>query len=107
MARWRFRGRRKYAGDFGVWYPGELGGRAIAETLLATILRVWKSFVSFPKRMVNRQSITIISSKGNHYVKEGDDAGTFGLVELPTKYGQLSVTTPTNENDDAIASRLI
>ncbi len=90
------------------WYPGELGGRAIAETLFGNNTPGGKLPVSFPKR-VGQLPVYYnhFPSKGNHYV-EGDDAPQFvfgfGLSYTTFKYNQLTVTTPGNENDDVIVS---
>ncbi|MDE3068172.1 MAG: glycoside hydrolase family 3 C-terminal domain-containing protein [Verrucomicrobiota bacterium] len=80
------------------WYPGEFGGRAIAETLFGDNNPAGRLDVSFPKR-VGQLPVYYnhFPSKRNDYV-DGDDSPQFvfgyGLSYTSFKYGRLTVTPP-------------
>jgi beta-glucosidase len=80
------------------WYPGELGGRAIAETLFGDNNPGGRLPVSFP-RNIGQLPVYYnhFSSKGNNYVN-GDDSPQFvfgyGLSYTTFKYDHLKVIAP-------------
>jgi beta-glucosidase len=91
------------------WYPGEFGGRAIAETLFGENNPAGRLPVSFPKR-VGQLPIYYnhFPSKQNNYV-DGDDSPQFvfgyGLSYTTFKYDHLSVTAPAQgSGDDVLVS---
>ena len=80
------------------WYPGEFGGRAIAETLFGDNNPAGRLPVTFPKRIGQLPVFyNHFPSKNNDYV-DGDDAPQFafgyGLSYTTFKYDHLKVTTP-------------
>jgi beta-glucosidase len=80
------------------WYPGELGGRAIAETLFGDNDPGGRLPVSFPHDIGQLPVYyNHFSSKGNNYVN-GDDSPQFvfgyGLSYTTFKYDHLKVTAP-------------
>ena len=91
------------------WYPGEFGGRAIAETLFGDNNPAGRLPVSFPKS-VGQLPVYYdhAPSKGNHYVN-GDDSPQFifgyGLSYTTFKYDHLKVSAPPpNSAADALVS---
>jgi beta-glucosidase len=90
------------------WYPGEFGGRAIAETLLGQNNPAGRLPVSFPKR-VGQLPVYYnhFPSKGNNYVA-GDDSPQFvfgyGLSYSTFKYDHLRVTAPAAGEPDVVVS---
>jgi beta-glucosidase len=90
------------------WYAGELGGRAIVETLFGDNNPAGRLSVSFPKRIGQLPVYyNHFPSKGNGYV-DGDDAPQFvfghGLSYTTFKYDNLKVATPSSSTDDLIVS---
>jgi len=91
------------------WYPGEFGGRAIAETLFGNNSPAGRLPVSFPKRIGQLPVFyNHFPSKGKKYV-DGDDLPQFifgfGLSYTTFKYDHLIVTPPTaGSGDDIIVS---
>ena len=80
------------------WYPGEFGGRAIAETLFGDNNPAGRLTISFPKRVGQLPVFyNHFPSKGNNYV-DGDDlpqfASGFGLSYTTFKYDHLNVAPP-------------
>jgi len=80
------------------WYPGELGGRAIAETLFGDNNPGGRLPVSFPRNIGQLPVFyNHFSSKGNNYVN-GDDSPQFvfgyGLSYTTFQYDGLKVEAP-------------
>jgi beta-glucosidase len=91
------------------WYPGEFGGRAIAETLFGDNNPAGRLDISFPKN-VGQLPVFYdhFPSKNNSYV-DGNDSPQFvfgfGLSYTTFKYGNLKVTTPApGSSDDVLVS---
>ncbi len=91
------------------WYPGEFGGRAIAETLFGVNNPAGRLPVSFPKN-VGQLPVYYnhFPSKGKYYVG-GDDSPQFifgfGLSYTTFKYENLTVTAPSEgSGDDVLVS---
>ncbi|HEV2456117.1 MAG TPA: glycoside hydrolase family 3 N-terminal domain-containing protein [Verrucomicrobiae bacterium] len=88
------------------WYPGEFGGRAIAETLFGDNNPAGRLSISFPK---NAGQLPVFydnfPSKRNRYV-DGDDSPQFvfgfGLSYTTFKYENLNVTAPPPGSDDDV-----
>jgi beta-glucosidase len=90
------------------WYPGELGGRAIAETLFGANNPAGRLPVSFPKSVGQLPVFyNHFPSKGKNYM-DGDDspefAFGFGLSYTTFKYDALTISAPTKGNDDVVVS---
>ena len=91
------------------WYPGEFGGRAIAETLFGDNNPAGRLPVSFPKSVGQLPVFyNHFPSKGDNYV-EGNDAPQFafgfGLSYTTFKYEHLRVTPPGSGcKDDVLVS---
>ena len=90
------------------WYPGEFGGRAIAETLLGDNNPAGRLPVSFPKRIGQLPVYyNHFPSKGNNYV-EGDAAPQFvfgyGLSYTTFQYDHLRVTSPATDEGEVLVS---
>ena len=90
------------------WYPGEFGGRAIAETLLGDNNPAGRLPVSFPKRIGQLPVYyNHFPSKGNSYV-EGDAAPQFvfghGLSYTTFQYDHLRVTSPATDEGEVLVS---
>ncbi len=89
------------------WYPGEFGGRAIAETLFGDNNPAGRLDISFPKN-VGQLPVYYnhFPSKNNNYV-QGNDTPQFvfgfGLSYTAFKYGNLHVTTPTSGSEGDIS----
>lgn len=88
------------------WYPGEFGGRAIAETLFGDNNPAGRLPVSFPKRIGQLPVFyNHFPSKGNKYV-DGDGSPQFvfgfGLSYTTFKYDHLTVTPPSSGGGDDI-----
>ena len=90
------------------WYPGEFGGRAIAETLFGDNNPAGKLTVSFPKS-VGQLPVYYdhFPSKGEHYV-DGDAFPQFvfgfGLSYTTFEYDHLTVTPPGQAGGDVLVS---
>jgi len=91
------------------WYPGDFGGRAIAETLFGDNNPAGRLSVTFP-RSVGQLPVFYnhFPSKKDSYV-EGDSSPLFvfghGLSYTTFKYDQLTVTAPSpNSGDDVLIS---
>jgi beta-glucosidase len=91
------------------WYPGEFGGRAIAETLFGDNNPAGRLPITFP-RSVGELPIYYnhFPSKGDSYV-EGKSSPLFdfghGLSYTTFKYGELKVTVPSgHEAEDVLVS---
>ena len=91
------------------WYPGEFGGRAIAETLFGDNNPAGRLPITFP-RSVGQLPIFYnhFPSKKDSYI-EGDSSPLFvfgrGLSYTSFKYADLNVTAPsTPGNDDVLVS---
>ena len=86
------------------WYPGEFGGRAIAETLFGDNNPAGRLPVSFPKR-VGQLPVYYnhFPSKNGNYI-DGNDAPQFvfgyGLSYTTFKYDRLTITAPHSGHDD-------
>jgi beta-glucosidase len=90
------------------WYPGEFGGRAVAETLFGDNNPAGRLPVSFPKRVGQLPVFyNHFPSKGNNYI-DGDDSPQFvfgfGLSYTTFKYDHLTVTAPGPGGDDVLVS---
>ncbi|HZF01977.1 MAG TPA: glycoside hydrolase family 3 N-terminal domain-containing protein [Methylomirabilota bacterium] len=91
------------------WYPGEFGGRAIAETLFGGNNPAGRLPVSFPKSVGQLPVFyNHFPSKNNNYI-DGNDSPQFvfgfGLSYTTFKYDHLTVTPPTaGSGDDIIVS---
>lgn len=91
------------------WYPGEFGGRAIAETLFGDNNPAGRLPVSFPKSVGQLPVFyNHFPSKGDDYV-EGNDAPQFafgfGLSYTTFKYEHLKVAPPASGcKDDVLVS---
>jgi beta-glucosidase len=89
------------------WYPGEFGGRAIAETLFGNNNPAGRLSISFPKNVGQLPVFyNHFPSKRNRYV-DGDDSPQFvfgfGLSYTTFKYDNLDVTAPSpGSNDDVL-----
>jgi beta-glucosidase len=88
------------------WYPGEFGGRAIAETLFGDNNPAGRLPVTFPKRVGQLPVFyDYFPSKRNGFV-DGDDSPQFvfgfGLSYTTFKYNHLTVISPTLGNGDDI-----
>jgi beta-glucosidase len=91
------------------WYPGEFGGRAIAETLFGDNNPAGRLPITFP-RSVGQLPIYYnhFPSKKDSYI-EGDNSPLFvfghGLSYTTFKYDNLNVTTPpAHSADDLLVS---
>ena len=88
------------------WYPGEFGGRAIAETLFGDNNPAGRLTVSFP-RNVGQLPVYYnhFPSKGGQYV-EGNDEPLFafgwGLSYTTFKYDGITVKAPPRGNADDV-----
>jgi beta-glucosidase len=90
------------------WYPGEFGGRAIAETLFGENNPAGRLTVSFPKSVGQLPVYYNHSpSKGTHYIG-GDDAPQFvfgfGLSYTTFQYSHLTVSAPKRAGADVLVS---
>jgi len=90
------------------WYPGEFGGRAIAETLFGDNNPAGRLDISFPKSVGQLPVFyNHFPSKNNNYV-QGDDSPQyvfgFGLSYTTFKYKNLRVTTPAGSDGDVLVS---
>jgi beta-glucosidase len=91
------------------WYPGEFGGRAVAETLFGDNNPAGRIPVSFPRRVGQLPVFyNHFPSKGNNYI-QGDDSPQFvfgfGLSYTTFRYGHLKVAAPAPGNaDDVLVS---
>ena len=90
------------------WYPGEFGGRAIAETLLGDNNPAGRLPVSFPKRIGQLPVYyNHFPSKGNNYV-DGDAAPQFvfghGLSYTTFQYDHVRVTPPPSDDGEVVVS---
>jgi beta-glucosidase len=88
------------------WYPGEFGGRAIAETLFGDNNPAGRLPVSFPKDIGQLPVFyNHFPSKGKSYV-DGDNAPVFpfgfGLSYTTFKYDHLKATVPAPGSPDAL-----
>jgi len=89
------------------WYPGEFGGRAIAETLFGDNNPAGRLDISFPKN-VGQLPVYYnhFPSKNNNYV-QGDDSPQFifgfGLSYTTFKYANLHVTTPASGGNSDVS----
>ncbi len=88
------------------WYPGELGGRAIAETVFGDNNPAGRLSISFPKNVGQLPVFyNHFPSKRNGYV-DGDDSPQFvfgfGLSYTTFKYDHLDITAPPPGNDDDV-----
>jgi beta-glucosidase len=90
------------------WYPGEFGGRAIAETLFGDNNPAGRLPVSFP---ISVGQLPVFynhfPSRNNSYIDEPDSplfVFGFGLSYTAFKYGNLTVTGPKQGNDDVLVS---
>ena len=86
------------------WYPGEFGGRAIAETLFGDNNPGGKLSISFP-RDIGQLPVYYnhFPSKGRDYVSENSKplfAFGRGLSYTTFKYGHLVVTAPTRGSSE-------
>jgi beta-glucosidase len=91
------------------WYPGELGGRAIAETLFGDNNPAGRLPITFP-RSVGQIPIYYnhFASKKDSYI-EGDSSPLFvfghGLTYTTFKYDDLKIIAPsTHSADDVLVS---
>ena len=90
------------------WYPGEFGGRAIAETLFGQNNPSGKLPVSLP-RNVGQLPVFYnhFPSKGNGYI-EGDNSPLFafgsGLSYTTFRYDHLTVAPPDHGGGDVLVS---
>jgi beta-glucosidase len=88
------------------WYPGEFGGRAIAETLFGDNNPAGRLSISFP-RSVGRlpDYYNYFPSKKDSYI-EGEASPLFvfghGLSYTTFKYNDLHVTAPAAHSDDDV-----
>jgi beta-glucosidase len=85
------------------WYPGEFGGKAIAETLFGDNNPSGKLPVSFPRRVGQLPVYyNYFPSKTHHYV-DGDDSPLFpfgyGLSYTTFAYDNLTATPPPGGTD--------
>lgn len=90
------------------WYPGEFGGRAIAETLFGDNNPAGRLPVSFPKTVGQLPVFyNHFPSKNNEYV-DGDNAPQFvfgyGLSYTSFKYDNLKVTAPQTSGGDMLVA---
>src|SRR5882724_1008665 len=91
------------------WYPGEFGGRAIAETLFGGNNPAGRLPVSFPKSVGQLPVFyNHFPSKNNNYI-DGNDSPQFvfgfGLSYTTFKYDHLTVAAPTaGSGNDIIVS---
>ncbi len=91
------------------WYPGEFGGRAIAETLFGDNNPAGRLGISFPKDVGQLPVFyNHFPSKNTNYV-QGNDTPQFifgfGLSYTTFNYKNLRIMTPApNSNDDILVS---
>ena len=91
------------------WYPGEFGGRAIAETLFGDNNPAGRLPITFPRSVGQLPDFyNHFPSKKDSYV-EGDSSPLFefgyGLSYTSFKYEDLNIVTPsTNCHDDVLIS---
>ncbi|HEY1789505.1 MAG TPA: glycoside hydrolase family 3 C-terminal domain-containing protein, partial [Verrucomicrobiae bacterium] len=88
------------------WYPGELGGQAIAETLFGDNNPAGRLSITFPKNVGQLPVFyNYFPSKRNRYV-DGNDSPQFvfgfGLSYTTFKYDHLDVTAPPPGSDDDV-----
>ena len=90
------------------WYPGEFGGRAIAETLFGDNNPAGRLPVSFPKSVGQLPVFyNHFPSKNNNYI-DGNDSPQFvfgfGLSYTTFKYENLTVNAPKQGDGDVLVS---
>jgi beta-glucosidase len=90
------------------WYPGEFGGRAIAETLFGDNNPAGRLPVSFPKSVGQLPVFyNHFPSKNNNYI-DGNDSPQFvfgfGLSYTTFKYENLTVNAPKQDDGDVLVS---
>ncbi|HTR42206.1 MAG TPA: glycoside hydrolase family 3 N-terminal domain-containing protein [Pseudomonadales bacterium] len=89
------------------WYPGEFGGRAIAETLFGDNNPAGRLPVTFPKNVGQLPVFyNHFPSKNSNYIN-GDDSPQFvfgyGLSYTTFKYSHLNVSAPGGTNDLSVS----
>ena len=85
------------------WYPGEFGGRAIAETLFGDNNPAGRLSITFPRSVGQLPDFyDHFPSRKDSYI-EGDSSPLFafghGLSYTTFQYDQLAITTPAAIND--------
>jgi beta-glucosidase len=88
------------------WYPGEFGGRAIAETLFGNNNPAGRLPITFPRSVGQLPDFyNHFPSKKDSYI-EGDSSPLFvfghGLSYTTFKYENLNIITPSTHNADDI-----
>ena len=90
------------------WYPGEFGGRAIAETLFGLNNPAGRLTITFPRS--TGQIPMFYNSDPSRRYKYVDDDGKplfpfgYGLSYTTFQYDHLSVKAPENKKDDVIVT---
>jgi beta-glucosidase len=92
------------------WYPGEFGGRAIAETLFGDNNPAGRLTITFPRSVGQLPDFyDHFPSRKDSYI-EGDSSPLFsfghGLSYTTFKYSQLAVTTPSMDDDFTVSVRV-
>jgi beta-glucosidase len=92
------------------WYPGEFGGRAIAETLFGDNNPAGRLTITFPRSVGQLPDFyDHFPSRKDSYI-EGDSSPLFvfghGLSYTTFKYDQLAVTTPSMNDDFTVSVRV-
>ncbi len=92
------------------WYPGEFGGRAIAETLFGDNNPAGRLTISFPRSVGQLPDFyDHFPSRIDSYI-EGDSSPLFvfgqGMSDTTFRYDQLAVGTPTLNDDFSVSVRV-
>jgi len=92
------------------WYPGEFGGRAIAETLFGDNNPAGRLTISFPRSVGQLPDFyDHFPSRKDSYI-EGDSSPLFvfghGLSYTTFQYDQLAVGTPSLNDDFTVSARV-
>ena len=92
------------------WYPGEFGGRAIAETLFGDNNPAGRLTISFPRSVGQLPDFyDHFPSRKDSYI-EGDSSPLFvfghGLSYTIFQYDQLAVSTPSMDDDFTVSVRV-
>jgi len=92
------------------WYPGEFGGRAIAETLFGDNNPAGRLTITFPRSVGQLPDFyDHFPSRKDSYI-EGDSSPLFvfghGLSYTTFKYDQLAVGTPSMDDDFTVSVRV-
>jgi len=90
------------------WYPGEFGGKAIAETLFGQNNPAGRLTITFPQTVGQLPDFYNYDPSRTHNYVDSDGKPLFpfgfGLSYTTFVYSDLAVQTPRNDRDDIIAT---